>query len=428
MRNVANYALLFLLTLAPAAAQPVTFNFATPVQTVNTQTDTPGFWYIDRFAPHGFVSPVVAPNGAVNSLEESIAGGDVQAGTNFYNTQGRKFDIPPTSTSVTIALYVPAEWATENARKAGFWATVLPNTGSGDFPILEFQGAITSQPTNGPGYYPNGGIPGFYGWNNVTGTFDFIGLPAGFSYNTFVQLTITFIPPNGGFIYTVGDPSHGGVSIPSPQSVPNDTGIGNVILEGYNYGSDYNIFWNGAVSGAADAYQTGYAANLNAGDSVVDISNNGASGGNICVNVYAFDPSEELLACCSCLVTPDGLDSLSIQGILSGNTLTGEHPSAGVIELVASSTPAGAPPVTASDCNASGGGSLLPGLGAWGTTLHALSSTGGFSLTERPFTISSLSPGEYAHLTSFCGFIQSESGAGICPGCTAGALGAASSR
>ncbi len=229
MRTFTKYISLFLLTLLPAVAQ-VSFDFSTPVQLAPVQT--PGKWYPDRFPPNGFFSPAVAPNGFSNSLEETIAAGDLQACagvpcTSFYNTQGRKFDIPATSTSVTIALYVPAAWATENARKAGFWLTAFDNLNNvGDFPIIEFQGPITSPPANGPGYDPNGGVPGFYGWNNVTSHFDFIGLPAGFTYNTFVQLTITLVLGAGGhFVYTVGSPSTA-VSIISPLSDPTDTGFG----------------------------------------------------------------------------------------------------------------------------------------------------------------------------------------------------------
>jgi hypothetical protein len=64
-------------------------------------------------------------------------------------------------------------------------------------------------------------------------------------------------------------------------------------------------------------FQVRYAANLNIGESYIDITNTGANGapllgpgfggasGNICANVYAFDPGEELISCCSCLITPD---------------------------------------------------------------------------------------------------------------------------
>jgi hypothetical protein len=436
MRTFAKHVLLSSLTVLPTAAQTVTFNFNTPVTTVNSQTDTPGTWYIDRFPPNNFVSPELAPNGTPNTLEESLAGSALQNGAdNFYNTQGRKFDID--GTSVTIALYVPVQWATENARKAGFWAASYTGAYApanlGNYPIIEFQGPITSDVANGPSYHPNGGVAGFYGWNNLTKTFDFIGLPAGFAYNTFVQLTITLVPgPPGHFVYTVGVPSNGGVSINSPMVTPTDAFIGNVFLEGYNYGFDYDIFWNGipGVSLAADPFQVGYVSYLTVVDPIVNLTNNGASGGNICVNVYAFDPAEELLSCCSCMVTPNGLAALSIQSVFSGNTLTQEHPSSGVIELIASATPAGTSPTDAAACDAASPSysTLLPGLRAWGTTLHVIAGSPGFGVTEHPFSVSNLSAAELTHLTSFCNFIQDYDDSAICPGCSLGALGAITSR
>ena len=97
------------------------------------------------------------------------------------------------------------------------------------------------------------------------------------------------------------------------------------------------IFAALALSTAAFAqdgfYQIGYAANLNIGDSVLNLSNDGRQGGflgalpfktegNICVNVYTFDPAEEEIACCACLVTPNGLNSLSAVSDLTSNPLT----------------------------------------------------------------------------------------------------------
>src|SRR5271163_4889832 len=98
------------------------------------------------------------------------------------------------------------------------------------------------------------------------------------------------------------------------------------------------IFATLALSGAAFAqdgtYQLRYAANLNIGDSVLNLSNDGAQGsflflsgvlpgeGNICVNVYTFDPAEEEIACCACLVTPNGLNALSAKADLISNPLT----------------------------------------------------------------------------------------------------------
>ena len=91
-------------------------------------------------------------------------------------------------------------------------------------------------------------------------------------------------------------------------------------------------------------FQIGYAANLNIGDSVVNLSNDGFNGGvfgagttgNICVNTYVFDPQEEEIGCCACLVTPNGLNSLSVKSDLISNNLTPAVPTSVVIKLLAS--------------------------------------------------------------------------------------------
>jgi hypothetical protein len=175
-----------------------------------------------------------------------------------------------------------------------------------------------------------------------------------------------------------------------------------------------------------DAFQVRYASNLNIGDSVINVTNTGTSGtagafgqisGNICVNVYTFDPAEELVSCCSCSVTPNGLQSISVRGSLTSNPLTPAIPTSVVIKLLA--TAGGA-------CNASAPGALAAGMRAWGTTIHALpTSPVSYGVTETEFSNGGLSAAELANLTTFCGFIQANgSGFGICSGCSTGGLGA----
>jgi hypothetical protein len=184
----------------------------------------------------------------------------------------------------------------------------------------------------------------------------------------------------------------------------------------------------------ADApFQVRYASNLPIGDSVINITNTGASStaafptqnGNICVNVYTFSPDEQLISCCACPVTPDGLASLSARNDLISNTLTPGVPTSIVIKLLAT-TNAGA-------CNASTAGTanaLATGMAAWGTTIHALPVTPGspattYGVTETAFTPSTLSAAELMRITTLCGFIQTNgSGFGICKSCRLGGLGA----
>jgi uncharacterized repeat protein (TIGR01451 family) len=188
-----------------------------------------------------------------------------------------------------------------------------------------------------------------------------------------------------------------------------------------------------------DAFQVRYASNLGVGDSVIDITNTGASStiafptqnGNICANAYVFSPDEQLISCCSCVVTPDGLASLSARNDLISNTLTPAVPTSIVIKLVAS---AGTVTAGVTTCNAStvtpASIALAAGLAAWGTTLHASpvtpgTPTGSFGLTETPFSRGTLSPAELTRITTLCGFIGTNgSGFGVCRSCRLGGLGA----
>jgi hypothetical protein len=226
------------------------------------------------------------------------------------------------------------------------------------------------------------------------------------------------------------------------------------------------------ISNPQAAFQIGYAANLDVGDSFVNLTNDGTldgadPAGRICVNVYTFDSSEAMVSCCACLVTPNGLNSLSVRNDLISNSLTPAVPTSVVIDLLAS-TPAGG------TCNATTpiAANLVGGMHAWGTTLHALTTTSPvtYRTAETPFlratlsstgltTVSTLpsaallvgsnlslgtatvtvTPGgrtiatftnasaesQLARLTTLCAFSQwNGSGYGICKSCRVGGLGA----
>jgi hypothetical protein len=64
-------------------------------------------------------------------------------------------------------------------------------------------------------------------------------------------------------------------------------------------------------------------------DATVPVVNDGDTGANLWASFYVFDDSQEMQECCSCLVTPDGLTSESVQNHLAGNTLTGRVPTRG---------------------------------------------------------------------------------------------------
>lgn len=57
-------------------------------------------------------------------------------------------------------------------------------------------------------------------------------------------------------------------------------------------------------------------------------------------SIYVFDDSEELTECCSCLITPDGLLSESVNKNLTANPIRGVLNTRGVIKVISSSTEA----------------------------------------------------------------------------------------
>lgn len=191
------------------------------------------------------------------------------------------------------------------------------------------------------------------------------------------------------------------------------------LFHGALFGFGFSAVMVAQQIGPDDAFQVRYAANLPIGDSVVNMTNTGTSGGNICANLYTFDAAEELVSCCACTITPNALQSLSVRQSLISNTLTAAVPSTVVIKLVASSGPT---------CNAAAvtPDMLISGLRAWGTTIHLLPNPiTSYGVTETPFLNAGLVGPELVHITSFCQFIHEIGGGyGICRGCAAGGLGA----
>ena len=188
-------------------------------------------------------------------------------------------------------------------------------------------------------------------------------------------------------------------------------------------------------------FQIRYASNLAIGDSVINFTNSGASStvagipgpqnGDVCANVYAYSPDEQLVSCCSCNVTPNALNSLSAKNDLASNTLTPIIPSALVVKDLAT---AGGTNCTASTAATAGTAPavFVQGLLAWGTTIHALPVTAGspagtYFGTENAFSNATLSAAELSRMTQLCSFIRANgSGYGICKSCKVGGLGASS--
>ena len=191
------------------------------------------------------------------------------------------------------------------------------------------------------------------------------------------------------------------------------------------------VFTAAALAQIPDFFQVGYAANMNIGDSVVNLTNAGSVGGfeptgNICANVYVFAEDQQLIACCACPLTPNHLKTLSVRNDLISNTLTPGVPIGVTIALLANQ-PAASTAAPGPACNpaAVAGEDVVAGMRAWSSTIHALPD-GTYGVTETAFLPALLSETEFRKLTTYCGFIQANgSGYGNCKSCREGAAGAA---
>ena len=130
----------------------------------------------------------------------------------------------------------------------------------------------------------------------------------------------------------------------------------------------------------------------------------GATNGDLCAMVFVFDANQELDECCGCLISDSGLLTLSLLNDLTANTLTGNEPVAGVIEVVSSD------PTQNPQCNP---GSITPTgvIVGWGTSVQP----GTSQVTEETLAPGALSDAEAAALVNLCGFVETlGSGRGIC--------------
>jgi hypothetical protein len=176
------------------------------------------------------------------------------------------------------------------------------------------------------------------------------------------------------------------------------------------------------ASGQTDYYQVNYLANFQAGDSYVNLMNAGGAdptASGICANVYVFAPDEQMLACCSCPLTPNQLATLSAKKDLTVDTLFAFTMSSLSVELVATKNKTG-------QCDPTGllGETLASGLRAWAVTLEPASVTT-YGVTKTEFSQVTPNSSQIQLLAGLCTYIQANgSGYGVCNACRSGASGA----
>ncbi len=163
-------------------------------------------------------------------------------------------------------------------------------------------------------------------------------------------------------------------------------------------------------TGAPDLLKVNYFSNANtagAPDGTVQITNPGSPTGNLCAQIYVSDPYQELSECCACLVTPNGLRTLSVNTDLTSNPLTSVKLTSGSVSIIAGYT-SSTFNTTCSPLN----NIVSPTIRAWGTHIYQLGT--GYTITESDYQDRSLGLWN-DNLLSECYAIQLDgSGHGTC--------------
>lgn len=190
---------------------------------VLSNTQAPGTWYVDRYAPAEFDQAYFDGG---NRLHIEISGADQQS-SSFYNYQGRKYDFnsPVSGYSINGSLYVDSNWETENTN-VGMWGTIFDSSQSvSAYPIIAFRNDGTDP-------------VGFYGFDYLN-TGNWFLVDAVSSYNEWYNLSMVYSSGNlnyyidGALVYQFAD-----TNIADYQT------IGNIILDSYNFGSTYDVYWD----------------------------------------------------------------------------------------------------------------------------------------------------------------------------------------
>jgi hypothetical protein len=170
-----------------------------------------------------------------------------------------------------------------------------------------------------------------------------------------------------------------------------------LMLGGNAFAQDNSVYFTTYYSNANTTGATvGESNSLWAPDATVRIINDGNTDAGLYADIYVFDDSQELQACCGCFVSADGLLSESVNKELTNNSLTGKVNTRGVIKVI-------------SDSNIKGwnaGSASVPKAGLRVVATHIQAGfEGGFAVTETNAFDSNLGTVEKSLLPQECGFI-----------------------
>ena len=196
------------------------------------------------------------------SSADSLANRPPAFQSTFYNTQGRGFQVAQPAYSVLYgSVYLPSAWATSSDpttyRRSDMWGVLSPATG-GDtcpasacnlFPILDFSNAD-------PGY-PGTTGPGAGRYRVFDTNIGFVDLSTPVTYDQWSDLCIAWTGNqithyvNGAQVYVQSNLAQGDNSFGPPNKYTR------VIIQGYNFGSTYDVNWSGIGAGTVASTTVG---------------------------------------------------------------------------------------------------------------------------------------------------------------------------
>jgi len=189
----------------------------------------PGVWYPDRYKPAVFETAIFNGEPVLKHgvrIADSAANRPSSYSSAFYNTQGRKLDVNlsgPIQTA-SIDLWVDPAWATTNSN-AGFWGTGFDSTGGvSAYPILAWRNVAPD-------------APGFYIFDYIHGGYILLKAATPADYGRWHTLSYTLNVGTGVNFFVDGGSK---VSFADPDTKT----LSNVILNVYNFGADYDVYWD----------------------------------------------------------------------------------------------------------------------------------------------------------------------------------------
>lgn len=226
----ASASLIVLSSLAHGYDQVIDFSSPPTLST----TQAPGAWYTDRYAPAGFQLETLGGNSRLKLSISSADGAQLRPGSfssTFYNTQGRKLDLPSGAYAVEGKLFVSSDWTAPTARRrSDIWATAFDSS-------------------NGVSAYPIIGIANVDGtaviryWDLVAG---WAVSPLPVTGDTWNTLGIKL--ENGNVVYTAN-----GTTV-ATIAAPGSARLGDLMIQGYNFNDSalgaqqssdsYDVYWD----------------------------------------------------------------------------------------------------------------------------------------------------------------------------------------